>query len=59
MKELLTLPLGNYYRILEVGKGEDGKCYLFLDDYNSADKLEISHKLCDMILEEFGDKEED
>lgn len=58
MRELLSLSLGNYYGILEVGKSEDGKCYLFLDDYNSTDKLEISHKLYDMILEEFGDKEE-
>ena len=59
MRELLSLSLGNYYGNLEVGKGEDGKCYLFLDDYNSTDKLEISHSLYDMILEEFGNKEED
>lgn len=59
MRELLSLSLGNYYGILEVGKGEDGKCYLFLDDYNSTDKLEISHKLYDMILEEFGNREGD
>ena len=59
MRELLSLSLGNYYGILEVGKGEDGKCYLFLDDYNNTDKLEISHKLYNMILEEFGNKEKD
>ena len=59
MRELLSLPLANYYGTLEVGKCEDGKCYLFLDNYSGTDKLEISHNLYDMILEEFGNRGED
>ena len=57
MIELFSLPLGNYYGVLEVGKDEDGKCYFLLDDYDRTDKLEISSKLYDMILEEFSLKE--
>ena len=56
---IFTLVVMHIRKCMNKGKGEDGKCYLFLDDYNNTDKLEISHKLYNMILEEFGNKEED
>lgn len=57
MIELFSLPLGNYYGVLEVGKDKEGKCYFLLDDYSVTDKLEISDKLYNTILEEFSLKE--